>query len=86
LPKKANELYNELKKELTVFYDTSGSIGRRYARMDEVGTPYCITIDYQTLEDNTVTIRDRDTAKQIRISAGKIMPFLTTVSGKSHTL
>ena len=83
LPKKANELYNELKKELTVFYDTSGSIGRRYARMDEVGTPYCITIDYQTLEDNTVTIRDRDTAKQIRVSAGKIMPFLSDlIKGK----
>ncbi|MHC1586089.1 MAG: His/Gly/Thr/Pro-type tRNA ligase C-terminal domain-containing protein, partial [Candidatus Hecatellaceae archaeon] len=50
-----------------VEYDESGSIGRRYARMDEVGTPYAVTIDYQTLQDDTVTLRDRDTWKQIRV-------------------
>ncbi len=51
----------------TVFYDQSGSIGRRYARQDEAGTPYCLTIDFQTLEDDTLTIRDRDTKEQERI-------------------
>ena len=48
------------------YYDDSGSIGRRYARMDEIGTPFCITVDHVTLEDNTVTIRDRDTTSQDR--------------------
>ena len=54
-------------------YDDSGSIGRRYARMDEVGTPYCITVDYQTVEDGTVTIRDRDSTEQVRVSKGRIV-------------
>jgi len=68
LPEKAVEVYRLLIKHgFTVEYDESGSIGRRYARMDEVGTPLAITIDYQTLEDNTVTIRDRDSWKQIRV-------------------
>lgn len=55
------------KKKLLVYYDEAGSIGRRYARMDETGTPFCITIDYDTLDKDTVTIRERDTANQIRI-------------------
>ena len=68
LPEKALEVYNLLIREgFMVEYDDSGSIGRRYARMDEVGTPFAITIDYQTLDDNTVTIRDRDTWKQVRV-------------------
>jgi glycyl-tRNA synthetase len=65
--KKAKEVF-ELLKGLDVFYDESGSIGKRYARADEIGVPYCITIDYQTLKDNTVTVRNRDSTKQIRIS------------------
>ena len=52
---------------LATQYDDGGSIGRRYARMDEIGTPYCITVDHQALEDGTVTIRDRDSTKQKRI-------------------
>ncbi len=68
LPEKAREIYQALLNEgFTVEYDESGSIGRRYARMDEVGTPYAVTIDYQTLQDDTVTLRDRDTWKQIRV-------------------
>jgi glycyl-tRNA synthetase len=55
-----------------VEYDESGSIGRRYARMDEVGTPLAVTVDYQTLQDNTVTLRDRDTWEQIRIKIEKL--------------
>jgi glycyl-tRNA synthetase len=67
LEEKAKRLHAMLREEdLTVEYDESGSIGRRYARADEVGTPLCVTIDYQTLEDDTVTIRDRDSWRQVR--------------------
>jgi len=70
LDDKAREIDENLRLNgITTYYDESGSIGRRYARMDEIGTPWCITVDYQTLEDGTVTIRDRDTARQIRIEA-----------------
>lgn len=64
LPEKARELFNTLKHEFNVFYDESGNIGRRYRRQDEAGTPFCFTVDHQTLEDGTVTIRDRDTLDQ----------------------
>ena len=65
----AMNLFNKLKKmNLLVYYDDSGSIGKRYRRNDEIGIPYSITIDYQTIEDNTITIRNRDTMKQNRIS------------------
>ncbi len=67
LTKKAREIYEPLKKEFNIYWDTSGSIGRRYARADEIGVCSCITVDFQTLEDGTVTIRDRDTTKQIRV-------------------
>jgi len=66
LVRKAKEVYNLL-KDFDVVFDSSGSIGRRYRRQDAIGTPFCITIDYQTLEDNTVTIRFRDTMEQIRV-------------------
>jgi len=65
---KAKEVYTMLKKEYgAVMWDDNGNIGKRYRRQDEIGTPFCVTIDFQTLEDNTVTIRDRDTAKQTRL-------------------
>jgi len=81
MPEKAKEIYlNLLKEGFIVFYDESGTIGRRYRRMDEVGTPLCITVDYQTLEDDTVTMRDRDTMKQVRVRSSdlpsKIRKFL----------
>ncbi len=63
----AREIYNQLKEEFSCFYDESGSIGRRYARQDEVGTPFCITIDGESLKRKDVTIRDRDTTEQIRV-------------------
>jgi glycyl-tRNA synthetase len=66
MPEIAQKLYRELKREFNVFYDDKGAVGRRYRRQDEAGTPYCFTIDGQTLQDNTVTIRDRDTLKQER--------------------
>lgn len=63
----SQKIHHEIKKEFTCFFDKSGSIGRRYARQDEIGTPYCITVDHDSLKKNDVTIRDRDTTKQIRI-------------------
>src|SRR5437899_5255864 len=67
MPEKAQALYRELKKHFYVFYDDKGAIGRRYRRQDEAGTPFCFTIDGQTLQDNTVTLRDRDTTVQTRV-------------------
>jgi len=63
----ARELYDDLKGDYRIFYDDSGSIGRRYRRQDEAGTPYCVTVDFDTIEDKQVTIRDRDTLQQERI-------------------
>jgi glycyl-tRNA synthetase len=67
MPDKAHALYRELKRDYNVFYDDKGAVGRRYRRQDEAGTPFCVTIDGQTLQDDTVTIRDRDTTQQTRI-------------------
>ena len=73
MPEVAREIYKTLKPQMPVFYDEKGAVGRRYRRQDEVGTPFCITVDSQTLEDGTVTIRDRDTfaamARSTRTSA-----------------
>jgi glycyl-tRNA synthetase len=70
---KATEVYQMLKKRYgNVTYDDNGNIGKRYRRQDEIGTPQCITIDFQTLEDNTVTVRDRDTTKQERVEISKL--------------
>ena len=67
LSDKANEVYESLSKKFMCDYDETGSIGKRYRREDEIGTPYCVTIDFDTLEDNQVTVRDRDTMEQVRI-------------------
>ncbi len=72
LPEKAREIMDSLKSDFMCTYEEKDSIGRRYRRQDAIGTPYCITIDNQTIEDNTVTIRDRDTMQQERISIDKI--------------
>lgn len=69
MPEMAKEIYLALKKHFNVFYDEKSSVGRRYRRQDEAGTPYCITIDGQSLQDGTVTIRDRDTLQQERVKA-----------------
>jgi len=76
LPKKAVEVYQMLNKDFDIFYDDKGSIGKRYARSDEVGTPFAITIDYQTMEDDTVTVRNRDSKKQIRLNISDLKIFL----------
>ncbi|MBX5327315.1 MAG: glycine--tRNA ligase [Candidatus Bathyarchaeia archaeon] len=77
LLKKAQKIHKKLfDAGFSVEYDDSGSVGRRYARMDEIGTPLCITIDHQTLKDKTVTIRDRDTRKQVRTSTKRLISTL----------
>ena len=63
----AKELEVQLRDDFTTFYDESGAIGRRYRRMDEIGTPYCVTVDYQTKDDGTVTLRLRDSMEQVRL-------------------
>ena len=68
----AKDLYNKLKTEFNIIYDEKDAIGRRYRRQDAVGTPYCITIDHQTLEDDTFTIRDRDSMEQTRINLSQL--------------
>lgn len=68
----ASKLEKRLREDFVTFFDQSGAIGRRYRRMDEIGTPYCITVDYQTLEDETVTLRFRDSMEQIRIPISQI--------------
>ena len=76
LSEKAKEVYKKLSKHFMCTYDEAGSIGKRYRRQDEIGTPYCVTIDFDTLENNTVTIRDRDTMEQIRISIDELADYV----------
>lgn len=77
LVNKAREVYKMLQKELgNVMWDDNGNIGKRYRRQDEIGTPHCITIDFQTLEDNTVTVRNRDTAEQERVGVRELSTLL----------
>ena len=73
LEDKAKEVLSVLNKHFQVTYDVTGSIGKRYRRQDEIGTPYCVTVDFDTLEDNTVTIRDRDTMQQIRMPIDELV-------------
>jgi len=72
----SRNITDDLQKSFRVFYDESGAVGRRYRRQDECGTPYCVTIDYDTLKDNTVTIRDRDSMIQERISKDNIKQYI----------
>ena len=72
----AKKITDDLRGEYRIFYDESGSIGRRYRRQDEAGTPFCITVDSETLENNTVTVRYRDSMEQKRIDISTIRSFL----------
>ena len=76
LGEKADEIYSELIKKFPVDYDESGSIGKRYRRQDEIGTPFCVTVDFDTLEDNAVTVRDRDTMEQVRIPISELESYI----------
>lgn len=77
LIEKARGVHQDLKKDYMVAWDDRGNIGKRYASQDEIGTPFCITVDFQTLEDNTVTVRDRDSAKQERVKISDLKNYLT---------
>ena len=76
LSDKAEEVYAELSKHFMCDYDEAGSIGKRYRREDEIGTPYCVTIDFDTLEDGCVTVRDRDTMEQVRIKIEEVKAYI----------
>lgn len=82
MPEIAQQIYRALKPHFNVFYDEKGAVGRRYARQDEVGTPYCITVDGQTLTDGTVTIRDRDSLQQWRV---RVDDCVAEIKGKLST-
>jgi glycyl-tRNA synthetase len=82
MPEVAQGLYLRLKKEFNVHYDDGGAVGRRYRRQDEIGTPYCFTVDGQTLEDRTVTIRDRDTLEQRRLPIDDVPGELRELLGR----
>ncbi|MDR0326998.1 MAG: glycine--tRNA ligase [Planctomycetaceae bacterium] len=81
MPEIASEIYGELKKHFSVFYDDKGAVGRRYRRQDEIGTPFCITVDGQTVQDGTVTIRDRDTLQQERLKRDDLVKELSQQLG-----
>jgi len=76
LGSKAKELFEKLQELTMCEYDESGAIGKRYRRQDELGTPFCVTVDFDTLEDDTVTLRDRDTMKQERVAIKELIPML----------
>ncbi|MEM1884726.1 MAG: His/Gly/Thr/Pro-type tRNA ligase C-terminal domain-containing protein, partial [Candidatus Jordarchaeales archaeon] len=81
LVSKAKELFRNIRKSgIFVEYDDRGSIGKRYARADEIGVPVCVTVDYQTIEDNTVTLRSRDTRKQVRVKAELVPKILSDLA------
>lgn len=71
----ARKIYDTLRKEMKVVWDDRGNIGKRYYAQDEIGTPWCVTVDYQSLEDEKVTVRDRDTMKQERVAIGKLEKY-----------
>ncbi|MDE6362428.1 MAG: glycine--tRNA ligase [Clostridia bacterium] len=76
LGEKSEELYRQLSKKFSATYDETASIGKRYRRQDEIGTPYCVTVDFDTLEDNCVTVRERDSMEQVRISIDQLEEYL----------
>ena len=76
MPDRARAIYDDLKRHFTCFYDEKGAVGRRYRRQDEAGTPFCVTVDGQTAVDQTVTVRDRDSMEQLRLSIDRLKSYL----------
>ena len=76
---KAVEIYNEFSKHFMTTYDESGSIGKRYRRSDAIGVPFCITVDDETLNNGTVTVRDRDTMEQITLKVEEVIPYIEEI-------
>jgi glycyl-tRNA synthetase len=79
-PEKAREIYEQLRRHVNTEYDEGGAIGRRYRRQDEIGTPLAVTVDHQTLEDDTVTLRDRDTLEQQRVPVAELVDRVTDIT------
>jgi glycyl-tRNA synthetase len=77
MPEVARKIASDLRPSFRVFYDDSGAVGRRYRRQDEIGTPFCVTVDSQTLQDSTVTVRDRDSMAQERVSLDRLRSYFT---------
>ena len=73
---KAQAVFERLQRRYHVVWDQTGAIGRRYRRMDEVGTPYCITVDFETLDDDTVTLRERDSTEQRRVTVPELLEYM----------
>ena len=76
MPEKATAIYDDLRGEMTCFYDEGGAVGRRYRRQDEIGTPYCVTVDGDTLSENVVTVRDRDSMQQEKVNVDNLKAYL----------
>jgi glycyl-tRNA synthetase len=76
MPEMAEKVASDLRRAFPIFYDDGGAIGRRYRRQDEVGTPFGITIDGQSTQDGTVTVRDRDTLQQVRVAADQLRGYI----------
>ncbi|MEO8815098.1 MAG: His/Gly/Thr/Pro-type tRNA ligase C-terminal domain-containing protein, partial [Mycobacterium sp.] len=76
LSPKARDLAAELRKSWNVDFDDAGAVGRRYRRQDEIGTPFCVTVDFDTLEDQAVTVRERDTMAQERVALDSVADYL----------
>ena len=82
LDQKARRINSELKYDFDTFYDESGSIGRRYRRLEEIGTPFAVTVDNTTMQDDTVTVRHRDTMEQERINISDLHQYLHKALGR----
>lgn len=83
LPEVAERIYRDLRRRFPVFYDDSGAIGRRYRRQDEIGTPWCFTVDHDTLSDGTVTVRDRDSMSQERVASERVTEWVAAALGRA---
>ena len=86
LPEKAQEVVNELKYDFAYQYDEKDSIGKRYRRQDAIGTPFCVTVDHDTLKDNCVTLRDRDTMQQERVAIAELRNIIDNKVNMSNLL
>jgi len=86
LPEKATQILDELKYEVNCIYEEKDSIGKRYRRQDAIGTPFCITVDHETLQNNTVTIRNRDTMEQERIPVEKVKQIVIEKTSMTNLL
>jgi glycyl-tRNA synthetase len=82
----AEKIMDDLKYDLRCFYEEKDAIGKRYRRQDAIGTPYCVTVDHQTLQDNTVTIRERDSMKQERVAISSLKTILVPACSINNIL